>query len=92
MEESRLIENSLRKRRNYLKNQSKHACHIERRVEHEMKKVVQNLEPPFKKPFRSTKLRRYRIKKPAKPVEIQDKKLSERDKFYFHAFQEDSYI
>uniref|UniRef100_A0A1B0G0F1 Uncharacterized protein n=1 Tax=Glossina morsitans morsitans TaxID=37546 RepID=A0A1B0G0F1_GLOMM len=83
---TRKIEHSLRADRAYREKQSYHAYHIERRIESEMKNVVKNLQPPYKKPKPTGRLPRYVIKKRRKIVEEPKPKISERTKFFFRAF------
>ncbi|XP_065360710.1 uncharacterized protein LOC135954462 [Calliphora vicina] len=89
MDITRETENKLRTHRSYLRKQSYQAYHIERRIDLEMKKVVKNLEPPYQKPKRPTKLPRYYIRKRTRTVKIEEKKISERAKFLFRAFHEE---
>ncbi|XP_075146288.1 uncharacterized protein LOC142220816 [Haematobia irritans] len=93
MEDCTAIENKLRKRRNYRRKQSHHACHVEKRIEQEMQKVVRNLEPPptleERKSKRPKKLQRLYLRKRTKAPSICEKKISERAKFFFEAFHED---
>ncbi|XP_073836028.1 uncharacterized protein [Musca autumnalis] len=88
MEESSTTEQALRRRRNYLLKQSQNACHIERRIAQEMQKVRRNLEPA-RKTKRPSKLPRLYLKKRQKTLQIAEKKISERAKFFFQAFHED---
>lgn len=83
------IENQFRLRRSYLQKQSYQAYLIERRIDMEMKKVVKNLQPPFQKSKRPSKLPRYYLKKAIKPIVVEEKKITERAKFFFRAFHED---
>ena len=92
MKISQQNELKLRSRRAYLRKQSFQACHIERRIEKEMKKVVRNLEPPFERPKRTGKLPRYYIKKRVKTIKIKEQVISERAKFFMRAFNEDGAI
>uniref|UniRef100_A0A1A9WDH9 Uncharacterized protein n=1 Tax=Glossina brevipalpis TaxID=37001 RepID=A0A1A9WDH9_9MUSC len=92
MDVSRKIEHSLRADRAYREKQSYQAYHIERRIESEMKNVVKNLQPPYKRPQRTGKLPRYIIKKRHKIVEAPKPKISERTKFFFRAFHEEDEV
>uniref|UniRef100_A0A1B0AD58 Uncharacterized protein n=1 Tax=Glossina pallidipes TaxID=7398 RepID=A0A1B0AD58_GLOPL len=92
MNVSRKIEQSLRANRAYREKLSYQAYHIERRIESQMKNVVKNLQPPYKKPKRTGKLPRYIVKKRHKVVEAPKPKISERTKFFFRAFHEEDEI
>uniref|UniRef100_A0A1B0GCN8 Uncharacterized protein n=1 Tax=Glossina morsitans morsitans TaxID=37546 RepID=A0A1B0GCN8_GLOMM len=92
MDASRKLEQTLRANRAYREKLSYQAYHIERRIESQMKNVVKNLQPPYKKPKRTGKLPRYIVKKRHKVVDAPKPKISERTKFFFRAFHEEDEI
>lgn len=90
MQLAQKIENKIRLHRSYRQKQSYQAYLIERRIDMEMKKVVKNLQPPYQKPKRPSKLPRYYLKKRIKPIIVEEQIITERAKFFFRAFHEDA--
>lgn len=88
MDLTQQIEKRIRTYRTFLRKQSYQAYLIERRIDKEMKKVVENLKPPYQKPKRTSPLPRYHLKRRETAIPVKPKLITERAKFLFRAFHE----
>lgn len=80
------IERKFRKRRDYDKRMSKQAVFKENRLKIDSVSIKKNIEPPYKKPRRTEKLKNSFIVRKPKPVVVPEKKISKRTRFFFDAF------
>uniref|UniRef100_T1GDF8 Uncharacterized protein n=1 Tax=Megaselia scalaris TaxID=36166 RepID=T1GDF8_MEGSC len=80
------IEKHFRKRRSYDKRMSKQAVFKENRIKIDFESIKRNIQPPYKKPPRTEKLKNSFIPKKVKIIPPTEKVISRRTRFFFEAF------
>ncbi|KAL5290719.1 CCDC37 family protein [Megaselia abdita] len=80
------VERRFRKRRDYDKRMSKQAVFKENRIKIDFESIKKNVEPAYKKPPRTEKLKNSFIVKKTKKAAPPAKTVSKRTRFFFEAF------